>query len=73
MDLWGPEKVVSRNGGCARDIHLMTVVDPATGWFKMAQLCEGEKPAAKKSQEILDTLCLARCPRPKEIGFKIGF
>lgn len=38
------------------------------GWLEMAQLHEGEAPAAKRGQEALGAARLARCPRPKEAG-----
>ena len=70
-DLRGPEKVASKSGH-ACGTRSVAAVDPAAGWFEMAQLCEGERPTAKRCQEILDTVWLARCPRPKEIGFDNG-
>ena len=44
--------------------------DPVTGWFEMEQLYG--PPTAKRCQEMLDTVWLARYPRPKEIGFDNG-
>ena len=70
-DLWGPKKVVNKNG-YEHNIHIMTMIDPATGWFEHAQLCQGESATAHRCQQILDTVWLARCPRPKEIGFDNG-
>lgn len=71
VDLWGPKSIVSKNG-YTYQLHIMTMVDPVTGWFEMAQLYEGEAPTAKRCQEILDTVWLSRYPRPKEIGFDNG-
>jgi len=70
VDLWGPKSVVNKNG-YTYQIHVMTMVDPVTGWFEYAQLYE-DAPTAKRCQEILDTVWLARYPRPKEIGFDNG-
>ena len=43
-----------------------------TGWFEYAQLYQGETATAYRCQQILDTVWLARYPRPKEIGFDNG-
>ena len=58
VDLWGPKSVRNKNG-YTYEIHLMTMVDPVTGWFEMAQIYDGEAPTAKRCQEILDTVWLA--------------
>ena len=71
VDLWGPKSVRNKNG-YTYEIHLMTMVDPVTGWFEMAQIYDGESPTAKRCQEILDTVWLSRYPRPREIGFDNG-
>ena len=52
VDLWGPKSVVSTNGN-TYELHLMTMVDPVTGWFEMEQLYG--PPTAERCQEILDT------------------
>ena len=70
-DLWGPKKVVNKNG-YEYNIHIMTMIDPVTGWFEYAQLYQGESATAYRCQQILDTVWLARYPRPKEIGFDDG-
>ena len=50
----------------------MAMADPVAGWLEMAQLYEGESPAAKRCQEILGAAWLPRYPRPQEIGFDNG-
>ena len=69
VDLWGPKTVKNKNGWDYK-IHIMTMVDPVTGWFEQAQLYG--KPTAFRCQQILDTVWLARYPRPREIGFDNG-
>lgn len=46
------------------------MVDPITGWFEACQLYG--LPTAYHCQQILDTVWLARYPRPKEIGMDNG-
>ena len=69
VDLYGPKKVRNVNG-YTYDLHVMTMVDPVTGWFKCCQLYKS--PTAYRCQQILDTVWLARYPRPKEIGSDNG-
>ena len=33
VDLWGPKSIVNVNG-YIYEIHIMTMVDPVTGWFE---------------------------------------
>ena len=37
MDLWGPKTVRNKNGWDYQ-IHVMTMINPVTGWFEQAQL-----------------------------------
>ena len=46
------------------------MVDPTTGWFECCQLYG--PPTAYRCQQILDTVWLARYPRPREIGMDNG-
>ena len=69
VDLWGPKSIKNKNG-YTYEIHIMTMVDPVTGWFEQQQLYG--TPTAYRCQEILDNVWLARYPRPREIGFDNG-
>ena len=70
VDLWGPASVHNKIDGKTHQIHVMTMVDPVTGWFELAHLTTG--PTALEAQRLLDSVWLARYPRPKEIGFDNG-
>ena len=37
VDLWGPKIICNKNSKDYK-IHVMTIVDPVTGWFELAQL-----------------------------------
>ena len=52
------------------ELHIMTMVDPVTGWFEQRQLYD--EPNAFTCQQILDSVRLSWYPRPKEIGFNNG-
>ena len=65
----GPKTVKNKNGWNYQ-IHVMTMVDPVTGWFKQAQLYG--TPTASRCIRIFDNTWLARYPRPREIGFDNG-
>ncbi|OEU10300.1 hypothetical protein FRACYDRAFT_247241 [Fragilariopsis cylindrus CCMP1102] len=43
IDMWGPKTICHKNGKTYK-IHVMTMVDPVTGWFELAQL--RDKPNA---------------------------
>ena len=62
--LWGPKPAVSKNGYTCQ-AHAMAMAGPAAGWLEYAQLYAGEAAAACRCQQILDTVWLARYPRPK--------
>ena len=68
VDLWGPATI--RNNGQTHKIHVMTMIDPVTGWFEVAKLRNG--PTALEAQRLLDSVWLARYPRPRQIGFDGG-
>ena len=68
VDLWGPKSV--DNGEYTYQVHVMTMVDPVTGWFELAPLYGA--PTAFRAQQLLDNTWLARYPRPREIGFDNG-
>jgi len=60
----------SRPGVWHYQIHVLTMVDPVTGWFELARL--KDSPNAAETQRLMDSVWLARYPRPKEIGFDGG-
>ena len=69
VDLWGP-KTIQNKTGWDYAIHVMTMVDPVTGWFELQQLYS--EPTAFRCQQILDTEWLSRYPRPRELGCDNG-
>ena len=69
VDLWGPKTVHNKNGKDYK-IHVLTMIDPVTGWFEIAAL--KDSPNAYEVQRLFDSYWLARYPRPREIGFDNG-
>ena len=69
MDLWGPDSIHNKDGKTYK-IHVMTMIDPVTGWFEVAALRNG--PTAAEAQRLLDSSWIARYPRPREIGYDGG-
>ena len=69
VDLWGPKSIHNKNG-YIYELHVMSMVDPVTGWVEFCQLYG--PPTAYRCQQILDSCWLARYPRPKEIGMDNG-
>ena len=67
--LWGPKTIKNVNG-FDYERHIMTMIDPVTGWWEFAQLYG--PPTAYISQEIFDNIWLSCYPRPEEIGFDNG-
>ena len=57
MDFWGPATVKNKNGNDHK-IHVMTMIDPTTGWFEVAALKHGA--TALEAHRILDSQWLAR-------------
>ena len=56
VDLWGPATVNNKDGKTYK-IHVMTMIDPTTGWFELASLRNG--PTALEAQRLLDSVWLA--------------
>ena len=69
VDLWGPKTIKNKNG-IDYKLHVLTMIDPVTGWFEVAAL--QDSPNANEIQRLFDSYWLARYPRPKEIGFDNG-
>lgn len=69
MDLWGPATVHDQDGKECH-IHIVAMMDPATGWFECVPL-RGNKTAAE-AQRALDLVWTAQCPRPGEAGHNNG-
>jgi hypothetical protein len=68
VNLWGPKSV--DNGEYTYQVHVMTMVNPVTGWFELAPLYAA--PTAFRAQQLLGNIWLARYPRPRDIGFDNG-
>ena len=68
IDLVGPYTVTDRSGN-DRILNAMTFVDPATGWFEIAEI--PDKTSARISQ-IFNSTWLARYPRPRKVIFDNG-
>ena len=58
VDLWGPATV--QNGNQTLKIHVMTMIDPVTGWFKVAEL--KDRPTTAEAQQLLDSVWIAQYP-----------
>ena len=61
VDLWSPKSVRNVNG-FTYELHVMTMIDPTTGWFEQPQ--SYGSPTAYRFQAILDNIWLSRYPRP---------
>ena len=64
IDLIGPYTVAGRTKAAERTLHCLTMIDPATGWFEIAEI------PAKSADVVMDTLeqtWLVRYPRPTEV------
>jgi hypothetical protein len=68
VDCIGPYSVKTKKGKYT--LRAMTMIDPATGWFEIGAL--DQPPNSYDCQKILDSLWLARYPRPMEIGHDGG-
>lgn len=53
------------------ELIAMTFIDPATGWFEIAEVPAKDKSSARISN-LFDDVWLARYPRPKEVIFDNG-
>lgn len=69
VDLFDP-KTISNKNSFEYQLHVLTMVDPVTGWFKCCQLYG--TPTAYQVQQIFDTVWLAQYPHPKEIEMDNG-
>ena len=69
VDLWGPKSVHNKNGKDTK-MHVLTMIDPVTGWFEIAAL--KDSPNAYEVQRLFDSYWLASYPRPRKIGFDNG-
>ena len=76
VDLWGPRTLKYKQVQGTRckkatlSLHVLTIIDPATGWFECAALRNA--PTADKIHRLFDNMWLTRYPQPKEIGFNNG-
>ena len=68
IDLVGPYTVTDQKGN-DRVLNAMTFVDPATGWFEIAEI--PDKTSARISQ-IFNNTWLSRYPRPRKVIFDNG-
>ena len=68
IDLVGPYTVTLKNNK-ETTLSAMTFIDPATGWFEIAEL--GNKSSAHVSH-LLDSTWLCRYPHPRTIVFDNG-
>ena len=70
VDLIGPYTVgVKGNRKQTLELRAMTLIDPTTGWFEIAQI---ETPSAAEAERVMDDVWLSRYPRPAIIGFDNG-
>ena len=69
IDLVDPYTVTDQKGN-DRILNAMTFVDPATGWFEIAEILT-DKTSARISQ-IFNNTWLSRYPRPRKVIFDNG-
>ena len=62
---------VTDHTGTGRTLMAMPFIDPATGWFEIAELLNKEKSSARISQ-LFNTTWLARYPRLRKVIFDNG-
>jgi len=67
VDLIGPLTVRAPNG--TFELNALTMIDPATGWFEIAEVSER---TAECVAAAFDDVWLTRYPRPQYIGFDNG-
>ena len=65
----GTKTIINKNSKTYK-ICVMTMIDPVTCWFELAQLLD--KPDAFVGQKHFDSMWLACYPPPREIGFDNG-
>ena len=63
-------KISLNKNGYNYQLHVLTMVDPVTGWFECCQWYG--TPTVYRVQQILDTVGMAQYPQPKEIGMNNG-
>ena len=59
VDLWGSTTVKNKNGNDHK-IHVMTMIDPPTGWFEVVAALKHGATALEAHQRLLDSQWLAR-------------
>jgi hypothetical protein len=68
VNLIGPYKI-ERKGRKDLKLWCLTMIDPATGWFKMHQI---ENKTAAKVADICEKTWFTRCPLPQRIILNRG-
>jgi hypothetical protein len=68
VDLIGPLNATSHNKK-KLVLNALTMIDPATGWFEIA---EAKERTAEHVAKVFDNAWLSRYPRPQYIGFDNG-
>ena len=67
VDFIGPYTIKTKTK--TYELRCMTMIDPVTSWFEIARIIE---PTSNEAQQVLDSIWLARYPRPQQIGFDNG-
>jgi transposase InsO family protein len=68
VDLVGPYKIKNKNGKLI-EIHAVTMIDPATGWFELRRI--NNKEAIEVANTVEQTW-LTRYPWPQQITYDQG-
>jgi hypothetical protein len=68
IDLIGPLSVKTKSKHTFV-LNALTLIDPATGWFKISEIKER---TAEHVAKVFDNMWLSRYPRPQYIGFDNG-
>jgi hypothetical protein len=66
VDLIGPFSIKTKSKK-SFVLNALTMIDPATGWFKIAEI---EERTAEHVAKVFDNVWLSRYPRPQYIGFE---
>ena len=69
VDLIGPYSVKKKGIKQTLQLRAMTMIDPATGWFEVAEI---DAPSSDACQQAFDDVWLSRYPRPQYIGYDNG-
>jgi predicted outer membrane repeat protein len=64
IDLIGPYTIGSKKNGDEVTLHCLTMIDPATGWFEIAEI---PNKRADVIANVLEQKWLSRYPRPSEV------